>query len=237
MKPVVFAGPSIQGIADEHLSGLERRGPAACGDIFEAVRQGARAIGLIDGLYGDCAAVWHKEILFALSSGVTVFGAASMGALRAAECAAFGMIGIGDIFEAYRDGHRVSDADVAVSHAPAELGYRPLTIALVDAEATLAACCDAITPEEHDALASAARTLHFTCRTWRAITTEAGLGSATANLLAARAISAKRNDAARLVTVLKEEPLPSPPPPAWKLQNTLFFQQLAARQVAGDEAS
>lgn len=237
MEPVVFAGPSIHGIADEHLSGLDCRGPAACGDIFDAVRQGARTIGLIDGLYGDCAAVWHKEILFALSSGITVFGAASMGALRAAECETFGMIGIGDIFAAYRDGHRVSDADVAVSHAPGELGYRPLTIALVDAEATLASCGDAITTEEYDALAAAARSLHFTRRTWRAIAANAGLSPATANLLAARAISAKRNDAAELLSVLKSKPLPSPAPQSWKLQNTLFFQQLTARQVDVEEAS
>ncbi|MFF2321618.1 TfuA-like protein [Agrobacterium sp. NPDC058088] len=236
MKPVVFAGPSIHGIADEHLSGLDCRAPAARGDILDTVRQGARTIGLIDGLYGDCAAVWHKEILFALSNGIAVFGGASMGALRAAECEAFGMIGIGDIFEAYRDGHRVSDADVAVSHAPGELGYRPLTIALVDAEATLAACGDAITPEEYDKLASAARTLHFTRRTWRAVATNAGLSTATAHLLAAHAISAKRNDATRLLSVLKNEPLPSPAPQSWKLQNTLFFEQLTARQMAVEDA-
>lgn len=72
MKPVVFAGPSIHGIAGEHMSGLDLRGPAACGDIFDAARQGVGTIGLIDGLYGDCAAVWHKEILFALASGVTL---------------------------------------------------------------------------------------------------------------------------------------------------------------------
>ena len=234
MKPVVFAGPSIHG---ELISGLDLRGPAACGDIFDAVRQGVPAIGLIDGLYGDCAAVWHKEILFALSSGVTVFGAASMGALRAAECAAFGMIGIGDIFEAYRDGRRFSDADVAVSHAPGELGYRPLTIALVDAEATLAACRGLVTPEEFDALSLAAGTLHFTRRTWRAIAVEAGLGPATANLLAAHAVSAKRKDAARLLAALLGETAPSTPPQSWKLQNTMFFQQLATRRMAGEKTS
>ncbi|MGC4389673.1 TfuA-like protein [Agrobacterium sp. M50-1] len=235
MKPVVFAGPSIHGIAGEDLSGLDLRGPAACGDIFDAVRQGIGAIGLIDGLYGDCAAVWHKEILYALSSGVSVFGAASMGALRAAECTSFGMIGIGEIFEAYRDGQRFSDADVAVSHAPGELAYRPLTVALVDAEATLAACRDALTPEQQDALARAASNLHFTRRTWRSIAAEAGLGSATADLLAANAVSVKRNDATRLLAVLSGATLPSSPPPAWKLQNTMFFQQLAARQTAGDK--
>ena len=237
MKPVVFAGPSIHGIAPAQISGLDLRGPAACGDIFDAVTQGARTIGLIDGLYGDCAAVWHKEILFALSGGVTVLGAASMGALRAAECAAFGMIGIGEIFEAYRDGLRFSDADVAVSHAPGELDYRPLTIALVDAEATLEACRAAIAPEEHDALLNAARKLHFNRRTWRAMATEANLNLETANFLAGNAVSAKRNDAARLLGLLGSGELPSPPPQSWKLQNTVFFQQLATRQTAGEKAS
>lgn len=237
MKPVVFAGPSIHGIPPTQISGLDLRGPAACGDIFGAVKQGARTIGLIDGLYGDCAAVWHKEILFALSGGVTVLGAASMGALRAAECAAFGMIGIGEIFEAYRDGLRFSDADVAVSHAPGELDYRPLTIALVDAEATLEACRATIAPEEHDALLNATRKLHFTRRTWRAMATEADLNPETANFLAGNAVSAKRNDAARLLGLLGSGELPSPPPQSWKLQNTVFFQQLAMRQTAGEKAS
>ncbi|KJF73098.1 TfuA-like protein [Agrobacterium arsenijevicii] len=237
MKPVVFAGPSIHGIAPEQISGLDLRGPAACGDIFDAVRRGARTIGLIDGLYGDCAAVWHKEILFALSGGVTVVGAASMGALRAAECAAFGMIGIGEIFEAFRDGQRFSDADVAVSHAPRELDYRPLTIALVDAEATLEACRGSITQEDHDALLHAARKLHFTRRTWRSIAAEADLSPETANLLAGNAVSVKRNDAARLLGMLGGEELPSPPPQSWKFQNTVFFQQLATRQTAGEKAS
>lgn len=237
MKPVVFAGPSIHGIGHEHLAGIDLRGPAACGDIFDAVRQGTRTIGLIDGLYGDCAAVWHKEILHALSGGVTVIGAASMGALRAAECEAFGMIGIGDVFEAYRDGRRFSDADVAVSHAPGELDYRPLTIALVDAEATLDACRAAFEPETHDGLLRAARKLHFTRRTWRAIATEAGLDPATATLLAGNAVSVKRNDAAKLLAMLNGSDLSSPSPPSWKFQNTIFFQQLAKRQMAGEVAS
>lgn len=237
MKPVVFAGPSIHGLADENLSGVDLRGPAACGDIFDAVREGADIIGLIDGLYGDCAAVWHKEILHALSSGVAVLGAASMGALRAVECAAFGMIGIGEIFEAYRDGQRVSDADVAVSHAPGELGYRPLTVALVDAEATLEACRNMHEPAEQNRLLRAAHTLHFTRRTWRAIVAEAGLNPVSAHLLTQNAVCVKRNDAARLLAALNAGKLPPEPQRAWKFQNTLFFQQLAARQTAGSETS
>ena len=67
--------------------------------------------------------VWHKEILWALARGVHVFGAASMGALRAAELHAFGMVGVGRIFAAYRDGELEADDEVAVLHGPAEVGF------------------------------------------------------------------------------------------------------------------
>ena len=47
--------------------------------MAKAVIEGATVIGLIDGFFENVASVWHKEILFALSEGVQVFGAASMG--------------------------------------------------------------------------------------------------------------------------------------------------------------
>ena len=70
-------------------------------------------IGIIDGGFEYTAPVWHKEILYALSAGTRVLGAASMGALRAAECHSFGMTGVGSIFKEYRDGTRIDDSDVA----------------------------------------------------------------------------------------------------------------------------
>ena len=63
---VVFVGPSLHG-ASIDWSGLEPRPPAAQGDVFAAVKQGATAIGLIDGYFGSTASVWHKEILFGRS--------------------------------------------------------------------------------------------------------------------------------------------------------------------------
>ena len=101
---VLFAGPSLSGeisTLKRKFPGLDIRPPAACGDILRAVRDGAKAIGLIDGYFGDLPSVWHKEILFALHNGVAVAGGASMGALRAAECAPFGMVGLGSIYEDY----------------------------------------------------------------------------------------------------------------------------------------
>ena len=66
-----------------------------------------------------------------------MFGAASMGALRAAELAAFGMEGVGAIFEAFREGVLEDDDEVAVIHGPAEFGYPVLSEAMVNIRRTL----------------------------------------------------------------------------------------------------
>src|SRR2546422_6800112 len=74
-----------------------------------------------------------------MSQGVHVFGAASIGACRAAELHAFGMIGVGQIFELFLHGKLEDDDEVAVAHCPAEFGYRPTSVAMVNIRATLAA--------------------------------------------------------------------------------------------------
>ena len=66
-----------------------------------------------------------------------VFGAASLGALRAAECAPFGMEGVGAIFERCRSGALEDDHELALAYAPRELDYAPLTEPLVNVRATL----------------------------------------------------------------------------------------------------
>lgn len=228
MRTVVFAGPSLFGLDKSGLD-LDFRPPASSGALLAAVLEGAKTIGLIDGLYGDCATVWHKEILYALSKGVCVLGAASMGALRAAECVSFGMVGVGRIFEAYRDGARFSDADVAVTHAPAELGYRPLSLALVDAQTTIACVSDKLCKAETEALLHAAGSIHFSRRTWRSIVSSAGLGSDHLNLLKSNAVSAKRQDAELLLHVLATGDLTPQEPGTWSFQNTMFFQALFER--------
>ena len=104
---------------------------------MRAVLDGATSIGLVDGRYEDQAAPWHKEILWAIQNGVTVLGGASLGALRAVECAPFGMIGVGEVFRRYASGELIDDSDIAQLHGPAELGSMPLTEAFVNIEATI----------------------------------------------------------------------------------------------------
>jgi len=139
MSVYVFVGPTIG--PDEASKELDAifLPPAAQGDVYRIASEGARAIGIIDGYFENVPAVWHKEILWAMSQGVHVFGAASMGACRAAELQAFGMVGVGQIFELFLHGKLEDDDEVAVAHCPAEFGYRPTSVAMVNIRATLAA--------------------------------------------------------------------------------------------------
>ncbi len=98
---VVFLGPSLPlDVARTELDAVYR-GPVAQGDVYRAVTavEPLESIGIIDGQFDHVPAVWHKEILWAMDWGVHVYGSASMGALRAAELHAFGMEGVGEIFE------------------------------------------------------------------------------------------------------------------------------------------
>ena len=95
-------------------------------------------LDLIAGAFGQSLSVWHKEILFALEQGIVVLGAASMGALRAAELDRFGVQGVGEVYRLFSSGALEDDDEVAVMHQPREQGYSPLTCAMVNIRATLA---------------------------------------------------------------------------------------------------
>ncbi|GAA2786855.1 TfuA-like protein [Kitasatospora aburaviensis] len=92
--------------------------PARHGDLFRTEIAPGDTVVLIDGLYHHAPALRHKEILAALGRGVHVIGAASIGALRAAELEAFGMVGVGRVFGWYAGGLLTGDDEVAVAHSP-----------------------------------------------------------------------------------------------------------------------
>jgi hypothetical protein len=232
---VLFAGPSLaKGSRDlQQLPAIIVRGPAARGDVARAALEGANAIGIVDGVFEDTMSVWHKEILFALFSGIAVGGAASMGALRAAECAAFGMVGIGSVCKRYQTGDLTDDADVAQIHAPAELGYQPLSEPWVNIEPTLdkMKCEGLITIDELQALSKTARQLHFKERTYCQILESASLMSIERRqkLLAwvsVNAVDQKRIDALELVSWLVAQPDRRTNPPDWQFSKTTHWLAL-----------
>ncbi|MDA9981622.1 TfuA domain-containing protein [Gammaproteobacteria bacterium] len=137
MTAYVFTGPTISGSYVKNKYDIVPLPPVAQGDIYRISKKNPTAIGIIDGFFSGVPAVWHKEILWALSQGIHVFGSASMGALRAAEMHSFGMRGVGRIFEDYRDGILEDDDEVAVLHGPAETGFKLLSEPMVNIRATL----------------------------------------------------------------------------------------------------
>jgi hypothetical protein len=208
---IVFAGPTLHGIPLDRYASIQFRSPAKRGDIARAVGDGAAIIGLIDGVFELTPSVWHKEILWAMSRGVTMLGAASMGALRAAECHAFGMIGVGKVFEDYASGRTEDDEDVAQLHAPAELGYLPLSEPLVNIRATLAHLRDTgrLSEQEHGALRGAAEALFFKHRNYKRMLEDTDLpASRKAELaisLKSAAINVKQQDAKHLLDRIETE--------------------------------
>jgi hypothetical protein len=169
----IFLGPTLPLAEARAILDAEYLPPAAHGDVYRAARRDPkpRAIGLIDGYFRHRPAVRHKEILWALSEGIPVFGAASIGALRAAELAAFGMVGIGRIFEDFRDGRLEDDDEVAVDHGPAELGYPAINVAMVDIRATLAAARDGgvLDPASAARIVARTKSLFYPDRTYAAV--------------------------------------------------------------------
>jgi hypothetical protein len=215
--PVVFAGPSLRS-ADRTLLEADYRPPAQLGCILRAVRDGAQVVGLIDGYFERVPAVFHKEILWAMARGVVVYGAASMGALRAAELAPYGMRGIGAIFAMFRSGQLEDDDEVAVLHDPPQSGYRPRSVALVDLRATVARAQTASIVDDDTAalIVASAKALFYPERTYRAAVDRARANGARSGALsrfstwvACHPYSQKAEDAAELLRMIAA--LPSTP--------------------------
>lgn len=200
MTTLVFVGPTLPG-AEVHarLSGAVVRGPIAVGELLDIVagarRRRPHRIAIIDGYFERMAAVWHKEILLALEAGIAVFGASSMGALRAAELAPFGMVGVGSIYRAFARGTLVADDEVAVAHLPAEHGYRVVSDALVNLRDGIARA-PMLSARMRDALVALARARFYRERTWKTLIADArAAGIATRQLDALAAwVAAHRPD-------------------------------------------
>jgi hypothetical protein len=126
--PVVFLGPSLSRAEAEALVQAEFRPPIRRGDL-EAVEPG-RTVLILDGEFDQTLSVSPKELLRKIDGGSRVFGASSMGALRAAELHGLGMRGVGWIYESYRTGRIVGDDEVALAYCP--FTFEPRSIPLVN---------------------------------------------------------------------------------------------------------
>ena len=62
-KIVVFLGPSLDREEAREIQNADYRPPAKRGNVFKAANEGARIIGLIDGVFFQDSTMAHKEIL------------------------------------------------------------------------------------------------------------------------------------------------------------------------------
>jgi hypothetical protein len=176
MRAVLFVGQSL----DPELAAAafpgEIRPPIKRGDIDEVLGapEPPEIIGIVDGQFLHELAISPKEVLHALDRGVKVYGASSMGALRAVECEPFGMIGVGRIFELYRSGEIDADDEVAITFDGES--RRALSEPMVNIRIALQAAVDAgvIPQETGDHVTALAKSLYFPDRTYARVMQAAG---------------------------------------------------------------
>jgi hypothetical protein len=218
---VVFLGPSLPVAEARTILDAAYLPPAQQSDFLSAIqRYQPRVIGLIDGAFGQTLSVWHKEILFALDQGIHVYGASSMGALRAAETDVYGTVGVGQIYRMFASGELTDDDEVALMHAHDEAGYRPLSEAMVNIRVTLRGAREAgvLDAATHDRLIALVKGTYFAERSYRRLDRLAraeGMDPPMLDALAAyvRAsrVDVKRADAIELLQTLAALPTPLAP--------------------------
>jgi hypothetical protein len=237
MTTVVFVGPTLPAAeVAARLPGARVLPPVAVGDVLAlARRRGFARIAIIDGAFERMAAVWHKEILIALERGIAVWGAASMGALRAAELARFGMRGVGGIFRDFAAGRLIADDEVAVAHLPGEYGYRATSEALVNLRHGIARA-PMLGARTRAALIELARGRFYRERSWTALVEDARAAGLPRRQLDALAAwpkpDRKAADARLLLRRLRDpgtdRPAPIAVPRTWALRQ--LEQSLARRR-------
>ncbi|MDW8478333.1 TfuA-like protein [Streptomyces scabiei] len=225
--------------------------PVGHGDLFDSAIRDSDTVVIIDGVYHQAPALRHKEILAAMARGVWVIGAASIGALRAAELEPYGMRGIGTIYRRYAWGLLHGDDEVAVGQATGD-GADSLTWPLVNLRYVLktAVTRGVLGQERADGLLEALREVYYPQRTPAAVRAvcrrygEEGFGQWLTERRRRNPHfgDLKRSEALSAVRAALRDPLTAAPvqapPPVWR---TVHFQRwsnaFARSRVDGLELS
>lgn len=209
MKAIIYTGLSVNfNEAKEILNeNVVYKPPIKRGDIDEALKENPDIIGIIDGVFHQSPAVAHKEILKAMDNGVKVIGSSSMGALRASELDSLGMIGIGYVYEQYRDGKITSDDDVAVSLDKDTL--EAISVPLVNMEYVFrnAEKENIITEGEKEELLKIAKEIYYPKRLYSTVINKSSLDNNKKDVLIdfiAKSKDIKKEDGLKLIKYIKE---------------------------------
>jgi TfuA protein len=169
----------------------------------------AEMVGIIDGVFLSESSVGHREIIGLLERGITVVGGGSMGALRAMELEDLGMIGVGRVFNMYKDGTIEGDDEVALVFDPEN--FCPLSEPLVNMRHFLAEAVrrDIIEASEAESCIAQMKAVYYPRRTYEELLKKAASFVdevtlvALKNMLKAESFDLKRMDALEVLYTLK----------------------------------
>lgn len=210
MSIVIFTGLSLSFDDAEKILDAEYLPPVKRGDIDNLLdnRDDIEIIGIIDGVFHQSPAVSHKEILRALKMGITVVGGSSMGALRACELYPYGMIGVGSIFEDYKNGVIESDDDVAVALNPETLEQMSESLINMRYNFTDAVNKGIINEEELDDLLKVAKETYYPKRSFNYVIKKSSLNdekiTALINYVDDNKYDIKTQDAQKVIEYIKK---------------------------------
>lgn len=218
VRPVLFAGPSLDPASRETLSDIEVLPPVGRGDIdaLFAREHPPRHVGIVDGVFLQSLAISPKEILTAMERHEAVFfGSSSIGALRAVELADFGMRGVGDIVRMFSSGEVNADDEVAITFDPETLAA--VSEPMVNIRLAIAAAVhkEIITAQVAETALAAAKGRYFPDRTYERMLRDIADRVPAEQLAALRAFlsgeapNAKRDDAMALVSEMRKAAQPS----------------------------
>jgi TfuA protein len=174
-RVIIFLGPSLKrDLALSILDGdeIEYRPPARKGDLLKINNNRNNSndsntlVCLIDGVFLQDYPPTPIEVYTLMQRGVKVFGAASIGALRAVELERLGMVGIGRIFRLYKNGILEDDDEVAVTFSGDD--YTLASEAMIDIRYTLyhAYKSSMISRESKRILTRIAKSIYFPYRSY-----------------------------------------------------------------------
>ena len=214
IKIIIYTGLSLPfDEAKEILDSTEGikviyKRPLQRGDLSLALKEHPDIIGIIDGVFHQNSAVGHKEILNVLNNGIKVYGASSMGALRASELDTLGMVGIGYCYEQYANGIVDSDDEVAVMLDSQTL--EPLSIPLISMRYVFDNATDEniITDGEKEELLEIAKKTYYPKRNYGQTLAESSLSEEKKDDLInfiRKSPDIKKEDAKYLINHIKNE--------------------------------
>lgn len=196
---IVFLGPTLPVRDAKRLLAADYRPPARQGDVFRAIDDAPDTILLIDGVFEAVPSVWHHELIAAVASGIRVFGACSMGALRAAELPDV-VTPLGEIASRYRDGRWNDDAAVALVHGDASQSFRALSVPWVNVWATARAAKTLLGAKESRRLCDVAESIFYQARTWPRLFEAMGWSPELREKVKALTVDLKADDARLALT-------------------------------------